>query len=79
MTFEPTLSQQDWLRLRRLAAAGVFSFKVGLVDKIKGDRTRRWTEDAALEIHRVTNGEIPCWSVRPDLWAPGQIPPAVAA
>ena len=29
----------------------------------------------ATLIHYATNGAIPCWSLRPDLWTEGQIPP----
>jgi len=33
--------------------------------------------ELAADIHRATAGEIPCWVLRPDLWAPGQVPPCL--
>jgi len=59
-----------------MAREGKFSFSVALVDKIKGGG-RRWTEGNAIEVHRVSNGEIPCWKVRPDIWAEGWVPPCL--
>ena len=29
-------------------------------------------------IHRATAGAVPCWELRSDLWAPGQVPPELA-
>ena len=78
MEFPCALSPSEWLLLRQWASAGRFSFKVTLVDKIKGTPGRRWTEDRAIEVHRVTKGEIACWSMRPDIWAVGQLPPCLA-
>lgn len=35
------------------------------------------SHETAITIHRATGGEIPCWDLRPDLWSPGQLPPAL--
>ena len=78
MAFPCLLSSPDWTLLRQMAREGQFSFGVALIDKIKGG-DRRWTEDNALEVHRISNGVIPCWKVRPDLWGEGYIPPCLAA
>lgn len=32
----------------------------------------------AISIHYASNGEIPCWKLRPDIWREGQVPPALA-
>lgn len=29
----------------------------------------------AVAIHWATDGVVPCWALRPDLWREGQIPP----
>lgn len=70
------LSPQDWKALRSLANTSELTFGVALVDKIKAGK-RSWTPDNAIEVHVVTNGSIPCWKLRPDLWSEGQIPPAL--
>ena len=72
------LTLEDWALLRKLARENALSIGGDLLKKIKAGH-RRWTEDLAIEIHVVTSGSIPCWVLRPDLWAPGQIPPAVHA
>jgi len=36
------------------------------------------TPETACQIHLHSEGEIPCWTLRPDLWAEGQIPPRLA-
>jgi len=77
MTFPCTLSPPEWLLLRQWAREGRFTFGVALVDKIKGGG-RRWTDDNAIEVHRISKGEIPCWKLRPDHWAEGQLPPCLA-
>lgn len=33
--------------------------------------------ELAERIHRESNGAIPCWVLRPDLWAEGQVPPGL--
>lgn len=33
--------------------------------------------ELAIAIHRATEGAIPCWDLRPDLWAVGQLPPGL--
>ena len=30
----------------------------------------------AAAIHRATEGRVPCWALRPDLWPEGAEPPA---
>lgn len=46
------------------------------LNKIKAGH-RRFTEENAITIHSVTNGEFPCWVLRPDLWSEGQVPPSL--
>jgi DNA-binding transcriptional regulator YdaS (Cro superfamily) len=29
----------------------------------------------AVAIHHASGGKVPCWSLRPDLWLEGQVPP----
>lgn len=39
---------------------------------------QRSSPDLAIRIHRATAGAVPCWELRPDLWAPGQVPPELS-
>lgn len=71
------LTPEQWALIRRLARTDQFTFGVALVDKIKAGE-RRWTDDNAIEVHRVTNGAVCCWSLRPDHFREGQLPPALA-
>ena len=34
--------------------------------------------ETACQIHFHSDGAIPCWTLRPDLWSEGQIPPLLA-
>ena len=34
--------------------------------------------ELACQIHYRSDGAIPCWTLRPDLWSEGQIPPLLA-
>lgn len=77
MDTKTTLLASDWATLRKLAREGRISIGKALIDKIKAGH-RRWTDEVVIEVHRVTDGAIPCWSLRPDLWAPGQIPPCLS-
>jgi len=77
MDFPCTLTPDQWARVRLLARTDQFSFGVALVDKIKAGE-RPWTDKNALEVHRVTKGEVPCWAMRPDIFREGQLPPALA-
>ena len=35
--------------------------------------------ETACLIHFHSEGAIPCWTLRPDLWSEGQIPPLLAS
>ena len=35
--------------------------------------------ELACQIHFHSDGAIPCWTLRSDLWAEGQIPPLLAS
>jgi len=76
MDLKTELTPQDWATLRKMAREGALPFSAALVDKIKaGDRA--WTHQNAMAIHLATGGNIPCWCLLPNVWAPGQIPPGV--
>lgn len=68
--------QLPWPHLRRLAREGRIPASVALLNKIQAGK-RNLTEELSIEIHRATNGEIPCWLTRPDRWCPGQVPPCL--
>lgn len=76
MDYSPDFTRTDWKFLRSACRAGKVNLSQDLLSKIKAGK-RRFTEDSAIEIHLATKGVIPCWRVRPDLWAPGQFPPAL--
>ena len=38
-------------------------------------RRGRVSPEMACAIHHATDGEVPAWRLRPDLWAVGQSPP----
>lgn len=78
MLYRPSLPPPDWAAIRSLARAGKLSVGVALIKKIKAGQ-KRFTTEVATEIHRVTDGEIPCWRLRPDLWSEGQVPPSLVA
>jgi hypothetical protein len=73
----PTLTPPEWATLRAIARAGKLPVGVGLVKRVQGGKGRI-TEDCAIAIHQATAGVLPVWKIRPDLWAPGMLPPALA-
>lgn len=72
----PTITAAEWATLRDLARRDLLPVGLGLIKRVKSGKGRI-TEDCAIAIHRVTKGAIPVWKIRPDLWAAGQIPPAL--
>lgn len=36
------------------------------------------SDETAIAIHRASNGEFPCWDLKPHVWQKGQVPPALA-
>ena len=69
-------SALNWQLLRQLAREKKLPIGVKTLDKIKSGHLR-FTEDVSVEIHRITAGAIPCSATRPDIFAPGYIPPVL--
>jgi len=76
MAAKPNFTPTEWLTLRSLAKQGGISVTPVLIDKIRTGE-RALTERLAIEIHRATNGQIPCWRSRPDTWPEGVLPPVL--
>lgn len=41
-------------------------------------KKKQCSESTAIILHHASNGAIPAWELRPDIWKPGQEPPKPA-
>jgi len=70
-------SDLNWSLIYRLAREGLLPVGVHTIKKVRAGH-QRFSDDTCVALHRLTDGQVPCWMLRPDTWQVGQVPPALA-